>query len=443
VALKNAREFERANAALARADLARDELERHVRSIQAAADAHERMTSLLARGAALPALCETVAELLQGAVLVLDEAAQVVGRAGAPGGAPSGADAYAPHGPHSAAIAAALGRGRAAGRSVVAYEEGGETCRIMPVFGGGELLGALALYHRGRLEEAAVRTFERSGSVIGVVLLSQERMEAARSRGVASLLRALVAPRPGELSRLAESAARHGLDLAQPVVLLLVQAETPGAAYAARQLRELPALAGTLVDEIDGNVVLLCAAARAGAVRQAVGTGARQQFGAAHRGVVSRPADCAQIPALYATLSRALPVLARLGVQGELLAQNELALYSALFETHDRSSLAGFLEATLGPVLAHDRKRHSGLATSLLTYFDCNQNARTTAQRLGIHVNTVRQRLATIESLLGPWSAAARALEIHIALRLWALGTPAVQTGAALPALSPPVPGPG
>jgi DNA-binding PucR family transcriptional regulator len=44
---------------------------------------------------------------------------------------------------------------------------------------------------------------------------------------------------------------------------------------------------------------------------------------------------------------------------------------------------------------------------------------------MGIHVNTVRQRLATIEDLLGHWGNASRALELHIALRLWSLSTPA------------------
>ena len=110
------------------------------------------------------------------------------------------------------------------------------------------------------------------------------------------------------------------------------------------------------------------------------------------------------------------------GVRGEVVGQNELALYSALFETHDQASLAAFLEATIGPLLAYDRKRSSELAATLLTYFDCNQNAKTTAQRLDIHVNTVRQRLATTEELLGHWGNATRALEIHIALRLWSLG---------------------
>jgi DNA-binding PucR family transcriptional regulator len=144
------------------------------------------------------------------------------------------------------------------------------------------------------------------------------------------------------------------------------------------------------------------------------------------RGVLSRPvSSAAEIPALYATLRRALDVLERLGIQGHIVSQNELALYSTLFETHDQSSLTDYLDSMIGAVLAHDRKRNTELASTLLSYFDCNQNAKTTAQKLGIHVNTVRQRLATIEDVLGHWGQASRALEIHIALRLWHLGAPA------------------
>jgi DNA-binding PucR family transcriptional regulator len=116
-----------------------------------------------------------------------------------------------------------------------------------------------------------------------------------------------------------------------------------------------------------------------------------------------------------------MAILRRLGVQGQLIDQNELALYSSLFETHDASSLGQFLEASIGPLLHHDRKRNADLANTLLCYFDCNQNAKTTSERLQIHVNTVRQRLTTIEGLLGHWGQASRSIEIHIALRLWKL----------------------
>ncbi|MDT7835074.1 helix-turn-helix domain-containing protein [Aquabacterium sp. OR-4] len=430
VALKNARDFGRVQAALCQADAARAALEQHARDVQAAADAHEEMTSLLARGASLATLCQSVAQRLGGSVLVLDEAAQVLSRGTAEGYGGSGAARYAPHDQRSAAMAEALRQARRIGRSVPAYQDDGEHCRVMPVIGGDGMLGALALFHAGALSELAVRTLERSSSVVGIVLLSQERREAAQSRDTAALLRALLSPRQDDLAAMADRAAHLGLDLGQPLSLLLLELDAPGSAYAARRLRPMGALERCLVEDIDGLLVVLCGAPRADGVRQAVAGWARREAGAGHRGVFSRPmSNPAALPGVFATLRRSLGVLQRLGVQGQVVGQNELALYSTLFETQDPSSLDQFLHATIGPLLEHDRKRRSGLADTLLCYFDCNQNAKTTAQRLNIHANTVRQRLATVEDLLGHWGQAMRALEIHIALRLWSLRTEPVAPG--------------
>jgi sugar diacid utilization regulator len=436
VALKNARDFERASAALARADAARAELERHLRGIQAAADAHEQMTSLLAKGASLNTLCQSIAQRLSGAVLVLDEAAQPLSRASAPDYGGPGAAAHEPFGERSTEITRAQRLSRQSGRSVEAsaHEAGGERCRVMSVIGGDDVVGSVVLFHRGEMDEVAVRTFERSASVIGVVLLSQERMEAAKHRSVSALLRALIAPRQDDAAVLADRAARHGVDLALPLSLMLVSMDGPSAGYAARRFRTLAPVAGlpagVLVDEIDGLLVMLCNTTRALDARHAVTQAMAAEFDAVYRGVMSRPAAAAtEVPALYATLRRALGVLARIGVQGHVVEQNELAMYSTLFETHDGASLADFLDSTIGALIAHDRKRQSELASTLLCYFDNNQNAKATAQKLDIHVNAVRQRLATIEDLLGYWGHASRVLEIHVALRLWNLSRPGAPPG--------------
>ena len=140
----------------------------------------------------------------------------------------------------------------------------------MPVIGGDDVLGALALFHRGPLEEVAERTFERVSSVIGIVLLSQERQEASRSREMAALLRALVWPRQDDLAVLSNRAERFGLDLKQPLTLMLAELEAPGASYAARRLLQLGVLEQCLIDEIDGVLVVLCAATRAAAGQQAL-----------------------------------------------------------------------------------------------------------------------------------------------------------------------------
>ena len=423
VAIKNAMAFEQANAALKSAEAARAEVEQHASRMQAAAEAHEQMTSLLAKGASLGTISQSVAGLMDGCILVLDEASEVIGRAVAPGYDGVAGAAYTAHGERSQVLAEALRNSRQIGRSVLAYEADGETCRVNAVIGGDDVLGAILLFTHEAPDAVAVRTFERSASIFGVVLLSHERAQASQSRDLSTLLRALISPRQDDLGRLCERARRFGVDLAQPCSLLLVDMDAPNAAYAARRLRAGQLLPDVVFDEIDGVLVLLFATTKAQDVRRTVTQLARQSPASAYRGIVSRPtAQVREWPALYLALRRALPVLQRIGIEGQIVGQGEMALYSTLFESHDRASLQAFLETTIGALTAHDQKRGSGLALTLLSYFDCNQNAKLAAQKLGIHVNTVRQRLATIEELLGHWGSATRALEIHIALRLWSLG---------------------
>ena len=425
VAIKNAKAFEQATAALASAQAARAELERHARNIQAAAEAHEQMTSLLARGASLAMLCDAVARLMDGSVLVLDEAAEVIARAAAPGYTGGAAQHYEPHGSASGALARALRESRQVGRSVLAYEVQGEACRANAVIAGDDVLGAVLLFRRGSLDEMSVRTFERATGMVGIVLLARERLEASQSRDQSSLLRALVSPRQDDLPVLCERAGRFGLDLTQPCTFLLLDLGHAHAAQVVRRLRTARLLPHAVFDEMEGVLTVLCATTHADDARRVVADLARAGAGGDWRGVQSRPvAGAASLPAAFLMLRRALPVLRRLGVQGHVVDQNEMALYSTLFETHDQASLAAFLESTIGALTGYDEKRGSELAPTLLSYFDSNQNAKLAAQRLGIHVNTVRQRLATIEDLVGHLGNPTRALEVHIALRLWNLTRP-------------------
>ncbi|CAM4152341.1 helix-turn-helix domain-containing protein [Bordetella muralis] len=423
VAINNAQAFADAQSALEKADMARAELERHASDVQSAVEAHERLTLLLARGASMGELCQAIAQLLQGSILVLDEMHHVVGRATASGDVSAAADAYEPHGPHSAALAQALRDSRRAGRSTIAYESGGELCRVTAVIGGGGTLGSVLLFRREDMRDISIRTFERSSSVIGIVLLSQERMEANQSRDISEFMQSLISPRQGEPVLARARAERFGLNISQPMSLMLVELDKPVSGLLARRLRAHYAWPELVLDDIDGVLAFVCGTTRAQQLLDAFSDFARRELGGAYRGVLSRPAhSAAEMPALYAALRRALSVVGRLGMGGRIVGQNEIALYSVLFETQDSASLNRFLDSVIGPVIAHDRKRGSELAATLLSYFDNNQNATVTAARLGIHVNTMRQRLASAEDLIGFLGDASRALEIHVALRLWIIG---------------------
>lgn len=421
VAMKTAKAFDVTNKALANGDIARAELEKHARNVQMAAEAHEKLTSLLAQGASLKTLCQTVATLLCGRVLIVDEGLQPICK-----GAPEGCDERIAadagvQDRHQDAIEKAIRQSRASGRSVVAYATGDEQCRVISVIGGDSTVGAILLFRRDDLDDMAVRTFERSSSVIGIVLLSQDRMEIRRSRDVAALVRGLLLPNQYDRIATLERADQFNFDLTQSLSLLLLDTDDLKATYVAKRLRSISSLSGTILDELHGAIAIICRTQHAQEVVDACNRMLLKEFKANCCGVVSKPSPGTEgLAAHYSTLRRALVVARRLGVRG-ILRQNELALYSVLFETQDESSLGAFLESSIGALLSHDQKRGSALASTLLCHFDSNRNARLVAKRMNIHVNTVRQRLALIEDMLGHMGNPTRALELHMALRLWAL----------------------
>jgi len=75
----------------------------------------------------------------------------------------------------------------------------------------------------------------------------------------------------------------------------------------------------------------------------------------------------------------------------------------------------------VGAVLDHDADRGTMLARTALVYLDANQSVRSSAANLRVHENTVRQRLERIDDLLtDAWRVGPRALDHHVAFRLWA-----------------------
>ena len=60
-----------------------------------------------------------------------------------------------------------------------------------------------------------------------------------------------------------------------------------------------------------------------------------------------------------------------------------------------------FAERVLGPVLEYDRRHGGGLLETLEVYLGCEGSWRQAADRLHLHLNTVRYRIGRIEELTG------------------------------------------
>src|SRR5580704_6482351 len=84
----------------------------------------------------------------------------------------------------------------------------------------------------------------------------------------------------------------------------------------------------------------------------------------------------------------------------------------------DASRIVRYLERILLPIEERDRRQRTQLKKTLLCYLDNKHNIARTAQLLGVHINTVRQRLGTLREITGGWDDPVAVLELHVALRL-------------------------
>jgi hypothetical protein len=419
VAIENARLFQEAQVALQKASEANALLHRQAQEIEAAADAHERMTKLVARGCAVTDILGMTSSMLHGQVALLDEAEQITHRVTSPAALPcDDLGTLLAQVAVQDALHKALGDSRVAGGSRLAWFSNGQSLRVAALMGGDRLLGAMVILTGAEISDTQVRTFERGALVAGVVLLSQERSDLALSSEAAAVIRSLLSWQQESLAALQLRTEAQGLDLGAPLRLMVLSVEGRLVEYALRRIRaSLPR--GVLMEEYEGLIVAISATENFAALTAAVETNLIGDPRLNTVGVASESiARIDALPRCFGVIKRGIDVLHALGRQRELVAEATLTMYSLLFEQRQSSEVDAFIESTAGALLGQDRKRKSELGTTLLAYLENAQNAKATAEALKVHVNTLRQRLETIDELLGDWRSGGRALELHVALRM-------------------------
>lgn len=437
IAIENARLFQEAQVALQRASEANASLHRQAEEIEAAADAQEQMTKLVARGCTMLDLMEMVGQLLDGHVVLLDEAEQLTqqtqarrlasdaaeDKAGDDGGARGNPlPVLLQSMPVQDAVHQALGAGRRSGRSQeVECDSNGVHIRVAALMGADRLLGALLIASNHLITPTRIRTFERGALVAGVVLLSQERSELVVSNESAAAIRALVSWQQEGLSALQSRTKPFGLSLADPLRMAVISVEGRDIEYALRRMRAgVPR--DTLMEEFEGLIVALCADTSAAQLDQALHDTLLADERLTPLGVLSGPLSRVDaLPSCFRALKRGIDILRALGRSREVAPEAMLSMYSLLFEQRQVVDVSSFIDATLGRLVSHDQRRNTDLTGTLLAYLEHAQNAKATADALGIHVNTLRQRLETVDDLLKGWRQDGRFLELHVALRLQSL----------------------
>ncbi|MFJ8584267.1 helix-turn-helix domain-containing protein [Streptomyces sp. NPDC093595] len=443
VAIDTANLLAETRSALAELERANGIIRAHSGVIERASEVHDRLTELVLRGGGVHDVAAALSEVLGGAVGFTE--------------GPLPGSAY--------------GDGRA-------VRHGDDW--VAAVSAGGEVLGALVLRGHPDLDPVDRRTLERAAMVTSLLLLARRSAGEAEQRVRGELLDDLLDAPERDRRLLRERAARLRTDLDAPHVVVAAridrsapdtaersapERDTGGRDAAGRDAagrdaagRDAPGhgtppgdaavresadrqrlwsaashLAATrhgLASARDGGTVLLLplgpgdtAAGLARHVAKHLGGTLREPVTVGASSPVDAPAARpGAISPAYAEARRCLEALRLLGRSGEGAAAQDLGFLGLLLA--DSRDIAGFVDRTIGQVVAYDRRRGTDLLRTLDAYFASGMSPVRTKDALHVHVNTVAQRLDRIARLLGPdWQSPARALEVQLALRLHFMST--------------------
>lgn len=120
-----------------------------------------------------------------------------------------------------------------------------------------------------------------------------------------------------------------------------------------------------------------------------------------YMGLSSLAEDCAHYRQALNEARQALDVARHLRPASGYCNFSELGVLRLLQGIVDRSLIDDFVSRTLGPLLAPGRKQATALVHTLDALLMENGNSLKAAQRLGLHRNTVNQRIQRIEQLSG------------------------------------------
>ncbi|MCW2882883.1 MAG: putative transcriptional regulator, PucR family [Sphaerisporangium sp.] len=404
VALDNARLLEETRTALGELSSANRLIQARSAAVERAAQAHDRMTGLVVRGGGVEDVAAVVTDILGGALMVLDADGRRLAAVGSVGDLDEAEVA--------GAAAASSGLGRTVQRGDL---------WVASVASGAEILGTLVLRTHDEVSGTDQRILERAALVTALLLLFRRTAAAAEGRVRGELLDDLLTGREVHSDALYGRARLLGVDLDAPHILVVARHRAGDPAPRQRTAfwasSDASSRHGLMAARGEETILLLPgvdpgAAAKRVAKELGASLGTPVTAGAA--GAVQGPAAVA---GAYREARRCAEALLSLGRAGEGASCDELGFVGLLLG-RDRD-VAGFLESSIGPVLAYDRRRGTALVQTLETYFGAAASLSRTAERLHIHVNTVTQRLDRVGRLLGDgWQEPDRVLEIQLALRL-------------------------
>jgi len=416
VAMRNANAFRMLSEALDEAQRNRNALIDHIQRVEASAAAHDEMTSLLASGGEMQKFLQRMANQIGGAIFLFD--AELGIRDEFISSAYRGrfaADLKAGEF-ETTPLISATSQSRHTGRSVVMHNTTEEQCRVIALHGWSGSGECLVICHQGELDAIEIRNLERSAVALSIAKLWNEKRETEKLIASSTLLRHLVVVTPADPSTIAAIRDRLGLHSDEPVKLALIAVPKQDRVSLSATIQDYASKANVLVDLLDYAYVALGSEKALADFLQRI---AKTRKGWKAGGIISDTfTDLTAASTRFSQLNKALQVMMKIKPLDHFIAQSEISFFARMFETGDPASLARYMGRILRPFDEKAPRQAADLKKTLLCYLDGQYNIRRVADTLGVHINTVRQRLDALRQITGGWDDPIRALELHIALRL-------------------------
>lgn len=430
VAMRNANAFRLLSEALDEAQRNRNALIEHIQRVEASAAAHDEMASLLASGGEMQKFLQRMANQIGGAIFLFDgelgirdEFISSAYRGRFAADLKSGEFETTP-------LISSTSQSRHTGRSVVMHNTAEEQGRVIALHGWSGSGECLVICHQGELDAIEIRNLERSAVALSIAKLWNEKRETEKLIASSTLLRHLVLVTPADPSTVSATRDRLELHSDEPVMLALITVPRSDLVSQSATIQACASKTNVLVDLLDDAYVGLGSET---ALRTFLQQLALPGKGLKPGGIISDPfTDLMTASTRFSQLSKALQVMLKMKQLDHFIAQSELNFFARIFETGDAASLARYMEKTLQPIDKEAPRQAAELKKTLLSYLDGQYNIKRTAETLGLHINTVRQRLETLRQITGGWDDPVRALELHIALRLALLLEPDAKETAKL-----------
>ncbi|MBP0496122.1 helix-turn-helix domain-containing protein [Pararoseomonas indoligenes] len=274
----------------------------------------------------------------------------------------------------------------------------------------GETAGLLLVFPREGVMDSLDRVAVQEVRFALAAQLMRHHAEAKReAQDLSEFLEQLVRTGGAEPARARARAARLGLDLGRGMRLLAVALPRPGAEPA--ELRRI--IAGSLGRAIPGALTIEQGDTAAillpepdGPVPDTVlerllAAPVRARLGA--RPVIALGPLCSA-PGHYgpgwAECGRVLELARMFGRDG-LVRQGDFGPSALLLSAFDGALVRAFVDGTLGPIRRHEAGHGGGLLETATVFIDEACRYQASAERLGIHVSTLRYRLRRLEELFG------------------------------------------